>query len=290
MTMNRNGFAAMYPSPYVRRICVVVGMPWLMVAGCSGAPSSSGAAVLTDLFDAGTPSTISDTVLTSLTARVTDEDADRLGPRMGYVPLRILRASVDDSTQGTTDGFALTTVSGERLADAVSPVPSVILETPYWPGIFRRLGARGNDRVFVATNLLYRIYEYGGQGQQLDSIWAPPPSWRQARQPSFGEFPPSRAEAWSSYLDSISVLKALAVVADSVLVASVGPYPEARNSGAADPRELVQVYVGRERVGTDLEAPGELIAYSGSSLFFLSRSAEPDGSTVTEYTWRSLRR
>lgn len=272
------------------RLWMVVGVPWLIVAGCSGRPSRSGAKVLTDLFDAGTPFTISDTVLKSLTARVTEEDAARLGPRVGHVPLEALGASVGESHPGMTSGFALTTVSGERLANAISPVPRVVLETPYWTSIFRRLGARGASTVFVATNLLYKIYEYGGQGQRVDSIWVPPPSWRQARQPSRAEFLPDRPAVWSGYLDSITVLKALAVVADSILVVSVGGYWEEGDSRADNAHQLVEVYVGRDNAGVDLGAPGELVAYSRSSLFFLKRSPDPDRSTVTEYIWRGSRR
>lgn len=105
-----------------------------------------------------------------------------------------------------------------------------------------------------------------------------------------GEFPPSRREAWSKYLDSISVLKALAVVADSAMVVSVGSFAEEGVSSTHRACELLEVYVEGRMAGTDLVPPGELVAYSPSSLFFLNRSAEPSGATITECVWRGGRR
>jgi hypothetical protein len=207
------------------------------------------------------------------------------------VPLAALRSGrIDSAFPGTSSrAFATTIVSGEHLAMGMSPHPSIVLETPYWPSIFARLGATDGGTVFVATNLLYRIFIYDEAGRLLDSLWDPPPSWQQARRPSGGEFPPSRRTEWHAYLGSFTVLQALAVISDSVLVASYG-----RLVSRDEPRYLtvpttVDVYVGHRRIATDLPSPGELAAYSSASLFFLRRVGPGGRATLTEYRWRPLR-
>jgi len=271
-----------------RAACVwaTLNLLTFLSAGCSGEGSEAGARNLEDLFDERDPVQINDSLVWALTTRVSEEDARRLGPRLGQIPLSSLRGPAEHADHPAADGFAITTVSGERLAEEISPVPPTILETPYWPSIFRRVGARGRTGAFVATNLLYKVYRYGGDGRSQDSIWTPPPAWRQARQPEIGEFTPDRAQEWVQYLDSISVIKALAVVADSVLVVSVGGYEGMGASGDTDPGELMEVYVNGRPAGVDLQAPGKLVAYSRGSLFFLGRSNEPDEATLVEYEWR----
>lgn len=272
--------------PKVRRAWAVVSLFGLGLSGCSGDGSGPGALTLEDLFDRGSPVQIDDSILWSLTARVTEEDAARLGPQLGNIPLATLRDEAETSDQSSSGRFAITTISGERLADDISPVPRIILETPYWTGIFRRVAARGRTGAFVATNLLYKIYLYGGDGRKLDSIWAPPPSWRQAREPAMGEFRLGESGDLAQYLDSFTVINALAAIADSVLVVGVGRYGGFGASNIAGGTELLQVYVDNRPLGLDLEAPGELVAYSRGSLFFLNRSERPNEATLTEYAWR----
>ena len=272
--------------PEVRRILTVVWVIGFGLAGCSGEGSGPGAQALEDLFEIGTPVRISDSIAWALTKQVTEEDAARLGQQLGYIPLTLLREPAEAVDPDFPGGSAITTVSGERLADDILPVPRIILETPYWTSIFRRIGARGRMGAFVATNLLYRVYRYGGDGRKMDSIWAPPPSWKQAREPEMGEFLPGQTEDLTQYLDSFTVIKALAVVADSIVVVSVGHYGETGAVNVAEAAELIQVYAGNRPLGLDLQAPGQLVAYSRGSLFFLNRSGEPDGTTLTEYSWR----
>lgn len=272
--------------PKVRRIWPVLGGLAFGLAGCSGEGSGPAAQALEDLFEVDTPVRISDSLAWALTTQVSEEDAARLGPQLGNIPLTLLREPVETADPGPSAGSAITTVSGERLADEISPVPRIVLETPYWTGIFRRVGARGRMGAVVATNLLYRVYQYGSDGRKLDSIWAPPPSWKQAKEPEMGEFLPGQTEELAQYLGSFTVIKALAVIADSILVVSVGHYGGFGGSGDSADAELLQVYAGRRPLGLDLQAPGQMVAYSRGSLFFLNRSEEPDGATLTEYTWR----
>lgn len=195
----------------------------------------------------------------------------------GQVPTSLLRSS----TPGLrTPGLAHLTSFGHDLARSVVPMPRAVVEVPYWGSISRSVAAPMGDGVFLATNLVYPIYRYAADGELLDSLNAPPASWRQARRPGLGEFVPGREEQFRTYLGSFSVIAALAVVADSVLVVAHGQLdPDAGGLWVVVTRTL-DVYVGGRRIATDLPAPGELIAYSGSSLFFLRGDA-----TVSEYQW-----
>ncbi len=264
---------------------------WICLTGCSSRPGDEPARAWADLFEVFAPVTVSDSTVSLLTRRWSDEQAARSGSRLGWVPISVLRSGQPDPVLAEDRGpeIATVTVSGEHLAASVSPIPRVVLETPYWTSWFRRLGAAGGGRAFVATNLVYPIFVYDEAGRLVDSLVSPPPSWKQARRPFLGEFLPSRQTERNTYFKSFTVLKALAVVSDSVLVVSHG-----RHSGQADdPYALVpttvDVYVGRRRTATDLPSPGELVAYSKTSLFFLQRFEQASGATLTEYAWRTHR-
>lgn len=139
--------------------------------------------------------------------------------------------------------------------------------------------------MYVATNLFYRIYTFVGDHGPVDSIIVAPPSWREARRPREGEFPPERRLEWSSYLDSLTVLDGLAVIHDSVLIVSIGRHRKAAASVPVRARSRLQVYVHGQLRGVDLPSPGDLVAYSNSSIFFLKPDSQP-GARLVEYVWR----
>jgi hypothetical protein len=243
----------------------------------------------TDLFEVRDPVSLSDTTVSALTTWSPDEENSR-GPsgiaRVSVSALRSGRPGSMTATRGGSSGFAVLTASAGALGRSVAPPPLHVLDTPYWPSVFHRIGATNGDRIFVATNLVYPILVYDNAGELIDSVGRPPPSWRQARRPALGEFPPNRKEEWRDYLGSFTVISALAVLSDSVLVVTHG-----RLSAEEDPPYRVvggttDVYLGKRRIAVDLPVPGELVAYSKTSLFFLTR---PDGQrqgNLVEYVWR----
>lgn len=267
----------------VRRLLSASVLPWVLLGsmGCAGGGPDPDMA---DLFMVAPPVPVDDSVVAALTRRVPMEERERFGERIGRIPLAMLRSPGGPVPGNAAEGSAVTTVSGEWIADGWSPIPGEVLETPYWTSIFRRLGAQGGGRAFVATNLIYRIYVHQVHGEPVDSLGVPPPSWRQARRPSFGEFPPERASEWSAYLDSLTVLYALAVVADSVLLVTHGPFGGSAEWGGGVGR--LDVYVGRRKRMSDLKAPGALVAYTRRSVFFLAPSDSAGASTLVEYSWR----
>lgn len=259
------------------------------LTSCSGVVNDGRALTWEDLFKVAAPVAASDALSSMLASRLSDDQAARGGRQAGRVPVSVLRAGqfVPGSADGHGSDFATTTASGERLAAAMSPAPRVVLETPYWTSVFRRLGAMGGGRTFVATSLCYPIFVYDEAGHLQDSLGSPPPSWRQARRPKPGEFPPERGNDWNAYLRSFTVLEALAVVADSVLVVSHGQLVGRGEEPYRLVPTTVDVYVGQRKIATDLPSPGALVAYSNTRLFFLQRLGRAERATLTEYVWRA---
>lgn len=270
---------------YRQARCWLAVLGWLFLPSCSDRTAEPQTRSLTDLFEAAAPIQVSDALVRTLTNRVSDQEAEALGNNLGRIPLRVLRSGSPPGPSGAAEGFARTVVEGERLAMSVAPIPRAVLETPYWTGIFRRLGAEAGGRVYVATNLFYRIYMFVGDHGPVDSIIAAPPSWREARRPREGEFPPERRLEWSSYLDSFTVVDGLAVVCDSVLIVSIGRLRKPAAPGPSKDPSLLQVYVGGHHRGVDLPSPGDLVAYSKSSVFLLEPDSRP-GALLVEYVWR----
>lgn len=252
---------------------------------CSGQTSEPPVRSLDDLFDAASPVRVDDELLRTLTNRVREQEAEKLGRTLGLIPISKLRSDSASKPTDTGQGFVHTVAAGEHVAASVAPIPREVLDTPYWPSIFRRVGAAAGGRVYVATNLFYRVYTFVGGAGPVDSIVADPPSWRAPRPPREGEFKPKRKAKWSSYLDSLMVVDGLAAICDSVLVVSTGRFREARASTPSKPPHLLQVYVNGQPRGLDLPSPGDLVAYSNSSLFLLVPDSQP-GSRLVEYVWR----
>jgi hypothetical protein len=177
------------------------------------------------------------------------------------------------------------TSSGGHLADATAPVPLASLDPPYWASIFRRVAATGGGLTFVALSGVYPIHVHDLDGMVLDSLTSPPPSWQQARAPAVGEFH-DRDVAWREYLRSFTVIAALAVIQDSVLAVSHGRFL----GDVARPYRIkstaVDLYAGGRRIAVDLPSPGDLVAYSTTSLFFLRESRLSAGHELQEYRWR----
>ena len=220
-------------------------------------------------------------------------DSDPPPSALGLVSVSSLRSGNPESVRARRDGssgFARTTVSGRNLARSVTFYPSHILDTPYWTGRMRQIGAIGGDWIFVATNWVYPIFVYSSEGLLVDSVGQPPPSWQQARRPAVGEFPPSRRTEWRDYLRDITVISALAVMSDSVLVVTHGRIePDEETNRAALDRHTTthaDIYLSGRLLAVDLPAPGELVAYSNTSLFFLERAEGSLGGQISEYVWR----
>ena len=266
----------------VRVLALVIVAPCL--SSCEGPRSVS----WSDLFDVRSAVSLTGAGVAALTGYINEPEGYSPPGALGLVSVSSLRSGNPESVRARRDGssgFARTTVSGRNLARSVAPFPPHVLETPYWTSAMRQVGAMGGDWIFVATNLVYPIFIHGSDGLLVDSVGQPPPSWRQARRPVTGEFPPSRRAEWHDYLRGITVISALAVMSDSVLVVTHGRiepegYTHRTTTTHAD------IYLSGRLLAVDLPAPGELVAYSNTSLFFLQSTGRSLGGQISEYVWR----
>jgi len=250
----------------------------LMLASCTSARPTS----LADLFTVGIPIGVSTQLLVALQGRPEDGSAQA----SSQLPVTALRLGQQAPPgRDTPVSFVTTTASGSALAKATAPLSPHELDPPYWSSLFRRVAAAGGGRTYVALNLLYLIRVYDLAGTLVDSITVPPPSWRQARVPVPGEFL-DRDPEWFAYLRGVSVIDAMAVLHDTVLVVSHGRFIAESRLDYSTRSSTLTIYAAGRRIAVDLPSPGQLVAYSATSLFFLSNGDEEGGRVLTEYLWR----
>jgi hypothetical protein len=204
--------------------------------------------------------------------------------RLALATLRGGRPDTLGTSATGSSGFATLTSFGHLLAEATVPLRLLALDPPYWSSIFHREAASGGGRTYVAFNLTYPIRIHGNDGHLQDSLRVPPPSWRQARIPTPGEFP-DRDDAWREYLQSFTVISGLAVIGDSVLVVAHGQLKDDPAGPYRVHPTFVDVYAAGRRIATDLPSPGTLVAYSTSRLFFLRGGDGVAGAELVEYEW-----
>jgi len=253
---------------------------WLVAGtGCSRPPAPG----WVDFFTVQAPVVISSELARQLNNRPAFSDS-----RGSWISVDFLRTGLPGRAPASAPGgprSAFLTSSGGHLADATAPLRFASLDPPYWTSIFRRVAATGGGRTFVALNLVYPIYVHDLAGVLLDSLASPPPSWRQARAPAAGEFL-DRDLDWREYLRSFTVIAALAVIQDSVLVVSHGRYLGDVTTPYRIKSSAVDIYAGGRKIAGDLPSPGELVAYTITSLFFLRERAPGSDSELVEYRWR----
>lgn len=201
--------------------------------------------------------------------------------------------------------FVWLSSTGEDVARAVMGVPRKVQEVPYWGSYFQLLGAPSRSGTFAATNLFYPIRIFGRGGVLLDSLTEPPPSWRQARQPSHGEFPPEKHAQFAAYLQSFTIITGLAAVDDSVLIVAHGSFqkhplgrhgrlrwdePQCDERSGQDRclasiTSSLDIYVNGSRIIFDEPAPGEIFGTAPGKVFFLKHDPSRRGWTIMEYIW-----
>lgn len=195
-----------------------------------------------------------------------------------------LRRGEMEWARGGNAGDPARLVAADRRTAEECPLDDRVLDTPFWGSLATRLAAAGPGWRACATSLFYELGIVNSGGVPVDSIVEPPPSWTPARPPVQGEFGTQEDDALDRYLSSFSILTSLASVADSVLLVFRGEWSRLPDGNLLRTTRMADVYANGRRLAWDLEAPGELFAYSRSSLFFVAHAGESD--TVTEFAWQ----
>lgn len=254
------------------------------IAGCQQAN-------VADYFDIRRPERVSDRLGVSLES-ASSEITFGLFARseMGRASHQRVRDLIAEprspSARGPGDGRDPVIMAGEfdAAAPSVAQLFPQVLATPYWVSAFFQVSATGAGCSYSGINLVYPIYLINDEGAKVREIGKPPKSWRQARAPEFGEFPTAQSQEWIRYLSSFTMIAGLAALGDSVLIVNHGVRSQAKEGVYGITHTFFDVYVGDNRVLTDVPSPGVIVAHSGGSVFFARRAS--DGWELVEYAWR----
>ncbi len=120
-------------------------------------------------------------------------------------------------------------LSGHSLAWSAYPLPFTQVERPYWPSLATVPMAVAGDSVFVAVSLLYPVSILSGDGQVVNAIGTPPPSFQQVSVLEAGALSDASASGqMPEFLASFQVIDRIDVVADSYLVLTHGQFDRSR--------------------------------------------------------------
>lgn len=197
-----------------------------------------------------------------------------------------------------SNAWLVPSAAGRRAAQDLMGLPPDVWEVPYWPSWARILGARVEGIVFGATNFTYVVRIYGDVGSWRDSIFAAPPSWKQAHRPEPGEFENATAAEVRAYFGTFNVITGLAAVSEGVLIVTHGRLIDVADDpdgslkrlvggrGMSATSDYVNVYVRGKRVVTDASTPGEILGYGPGRVVFGRRIASWPGYILSEFALR----
>lgn len=115
------------------------------------------------------------------------------------------------------DEYVVYSAEGERVLGfhPTSPLERV----PYWSAMFRNHLAAGREALFVANSMTYPIYRYTLEGEAVDSLGAPPPSYTAPSRPELGQFTaPGSAMTYMAWRHSFTTVHRIALYRDSLLL------------------------------------------------------------------------
>ncbi len=149
-------------------------------------------------------------------------DAVALGPDL---ILGMLAPEALGRNRRTASAPLIHRLSGHSLAWSAYPLPFTQVERPYWPSLATVPMAVAGDSVFVAVSLLYPVSILSGDGEVVNTISTPPPSFHQVPVLEAGAL--SGAAAYGQmpeFLASFQVIDRIDVVADSYLILTHGQF------------------------------------------------------------------
>lgn len=203
------------------------------------------------------------------------------GPLRTRLSVGELRRGRLESGTAPPSGKAARLTLADSAVAARDPIDPRVLSTPYWTGIFGRLSAQNAHRRARAINLFYEVSIEGEGGADLGRFSGNPKGWHALPRLEPGSIRPGDLKSLNDYLSAGTVLTGLAMLADSTLLVARGklratPYTLVSETSHGD------LYLGRELIREGIRLPGELVAYSATSLFFLKHpgGSNPDTTAV----------
>ena len=167
-------------------------------------------------------------------------DAVALGPDL---ILGMLAPEAVGRNRATARAPLIHRLSGHSLAWSAYPLPFTLVERPYWHSLATVPMAAAGDSVFVAVSLLYPVSILNGDGETVDTIGSPPPS--------FHRIPVLEAGALSDagtygrmpeFLASFHVIERIDVVADSYLILTHGQFDGTQGLSGGRLHKSLDVY------------------------------------------------
>ena len=167
-------------------------------------------------------------------------DAKALGPDL---ILGMLAPEALGRNRRTATAPLVHRLSGHSLAWSAFPLPFTLVERPYWPSLTTVPMAVAGDSVFVAVSLLYPVSILSGDGEVIDTIGTPPPSFH--RIPVLEEGALSDATTYGQmpeFLASFHVIERIDVVADSYLILTHGQFDRTQGLSGGRLHTSLDVY------------------------------------------------
>lgn len=159
------------------------------------------------------------------------------------------------------------------------PRSELVLTVPYWNATWTTLIAAGASHVYVVDNMVYPIRQYSSKNLQLiDTIGSAPPSWRQARRPSRGEFAGSGMVSAEEWKRSFTTIDRLAIVRDEWLIVTHRDRVNQYRTDDVIRADLYEIRGGLRKMWVDVQLPGRLVR--GGECAWVIVVAPPDPWTV----------
>jgi hypothetical protein len=139
------------------------------------------------------------------------------------------------------------------------PRSDLVLTVPYWNAMWTTHVASGPSDVYVADNMAYPFRRYAKTLQLMDTVGSAPPSWRQARRPSLGEFAGSGMASADEWKRSFTTIQKLAVVQGQWLIATHVDRVNQYSSDDLIHADLYEIGEQLRKKWVDVRLPGRLV-------------------------------
>ena len=188
-----------------------------------------------------------------------------------------------------SSALTLMTQSWQALWSVTPPLESVLREHAYWGSMARTEMAASSTALALATSFLYPIHLFDRSGTLVDSLTAPPPSFRPVPDVSPGTFSgPGSGKKIAEWLARFDVISRLEVLNDTLLVVVHGQLTWT-STGRTDreDRHLDLYHLpSRQKVVEDIRLPaGSTVLGAGEALYLLVKEP-PSPWTVLRATLR----